>query len=70
MNTTMEKFNNSIHEQEIKTDYRNGSFLPADYKSTSAIKPQWLEEGMRRNQDEKMEELESEMQLLKSKLGL
>lgn len=69
MEREFKNIKNEIAE-DIKTDYRNGNFLPKEYKSSTPKRPAWLEENLRRSQDSKVEELEAELSEHRRRLGL
>jgi hypothetical protein len=63
-----------ILEEDIKAEYRQGNFLPADYKSREVVRPKWLEDNLTLEHQEELhrqaEELESKISEFRAKLGL
>lgn len=59
-----------IISEDIKTEYRAGSFLPENYKSSQSVRPAWLEENLINSRESQLEELEGMINDYKIKLGL
>jgi len=72
MDKNIDKIKQEI-ENKIRTDYRNGSFLPKDYEIKDILPP-WLKDNLtlehREAQQRDLEELESKINAYKDKLGL
>ena len=71
----MKKIDNEAKEEvanNIKTEYRAGSFLPKEYKSIPDTKPKWLNDNIANaeQQQSDLEELESKISEFRRKLGL